>query len=520
MHTVRLSQAALPYLEASGRGSIVAISSVSGREADFAAGPYGTMKTAIVGYIKGLAFQLAGRGVRANVVSPGNTYFEGGVWQQIEQGIPGPVRLAMRAEPDRTDGHAGGDGPGRRLPVQPGVRLTTGTHLRRRRRADPRHPALTDVLEPPRAGPGHPGPAAAARPRAPMPVAEALEHLVGLQAQVPRVPHLALWDRLAGLRPGRAGRADDVARRRPDPAHADDDPHRHRGRRAGPAPAAAAGARPDVRRHRVGSAAARSGRRRGRGRGGRAARPNGRWAGPQLQRELAARHPGLDARGASTFGVSYWVPWVQPPPRGPVERLGRGGDDHGGGVAGRRARRGHLDDLVLRYLGAFGPASVRDIQAWCGLTRLREVVDRLGPRLRRFRTEDGVELFDVPDGAAARPGHPGARPLPRRVRQRRPVPRRPVPRRGRRRPRPADGRTGRLDGTVLVDGLLRATWAARRDGDATVLTVRPSAAAVRGRAEPRSWPRGSGCWASSRRTGSTTSASDARAGARPRRVQT
>jgi NAD(P)-dependent dehydrogenase (short-subunit alcohol dehydrogenase family) len=88
MHTVRLSKAALPYLEASGRGSIVALSSVTGREADFASGPYGTMKTAIVGYIGGLAFQLAGRGVRANAVSPGNTFFTGGIWDGIKQGSP------------------------------------------------------------------------------------------------------------------------------------------------------------------------------------------------------------------------------------------------------------------------------------------------------------------------------------------------------------------------------------------------------------------------------------------------
>jgi len=88
MHTVRLATAALPHLEASGRGSIVAISSVSGREADFAAGPYGTMKTAIVGYVSGLALQLAGRGVRANVVSPGNTYFPDGFWQGAETAMP------------------------------------------------------------------------------------------------------------------------------------------------------------------------------------------------------------------------------------------------------------------------------------------------------------------------------------------------------------------------------------------------------------------------------------------------
>src|SRR3954469_17611026 len=97
MSTVRLARTALPHLEASGRGSIVAISSVSGREADFAAGPYGTMKTAIVGYIKGLAYQLAGRGVRANVVSPGNPYFEGGFGHGAEQNMPDlyPSQLAQ-----------------------------------------------------------------------------------------------------------------------------------------------------------------------------------------------------------------------------------------------------------------------------------------------------------------------------------------------------------------------------------------------------------------------------------------
>jgi 3-oxoacyl-[acyl-carrier protein] reductase len=87
MGTVRLATAALPHLTES-RGSIVAISSVSGREIDFTAGPYGVMKAAIVHYVQGLAFQLAATGVRANTVSPGNTYFEGGVWHQIEAGQP------------------------------------------------------------------------------------------------------------------------------------------------------------------------------------------------------------------------------------------------------------------------------------------------------------------------------------------------------------------------------------------------------------------------------------------------
>ncbi|MGH9054276.1 MAG: SDR family NAD(P)-dependent oxidoreductase [Acidimicrobiales bacterium] len=99
MHTVRLVKAALPHLERSDNAGIIAISSVSGRESDFASGPYGTAKTAIVGYVHGLAFQLAARGIRANTVSPGNTYFDGGVWQTIEQGNPDLFQLAMGLNP-------------------------------------------------------------------------------------------------------------------------------------------------------------------------------------------------------------------------------------------------------------------------------------------------------------------------------------------------------------------------------------------------------------------------------------
>jgi NAD(P)-dependent dehydrogenase (short-subunit alcohol dehydrogenase family) len=104
MHTVRLVRAALPHLERSGNASVIAISSVSGRESDFASGPYGTAKTAIVGYVHGLAFQLAGKGIRANTVSPGNTYFEGGVWASIEQGDPELYRTALELNPT---GHMG-----------------------------------------------------------------------------------------------------------------------------------------------------------------------------------------------------------------------------------------------------------------------------------------------------------------------------------------------------------------------------------------------------------------------------
>lgn len=88
MGTVRLMQAAIPHVGRSESGSLLAISSVSGREVDFASGPYGTVKSALIAYMAGLAFQLADAGIRANTVSPGNTYFDGGVWQGIESGSP------------------------------------------------------------------------------------------------------------------------------------------------------------------------------------------------------------------------------------------------------------------------------------------------------------------------------------------------------------------------------------------------------------------------------------------------
>ena len=99
MGAVRLVNAAMPCLERSKAASIVAISSVSGREIDFAAGPYGTFKAALVHYTQGIAYQLAGKGIRANTVSPGNTFFEGGVWDQIRSGNPELYRTALGLNP-------------------------------------------------------------------------------------------------------------------------------------------------------------------------------------------------------------------------------------------------------------------------------------------------------------------------------------------------------------------------------------------------------------------------------------
>lgn len=99
MHSVRIVEAAMPFLLASKAASITTISSVSGREIDFAAGSYGAMKAALIHYTQGIAFNLAGQNIRANSVSPGNTYFAGGVWDQIERGNPELFATALALNP-------------------------------------------------------------------------------------------------------------------------------------------------------------------------------------------------------------------------------------------------------------------------------------------------------------------------------------------------------------------------------------------------------------------------------------
>jgi 3-oxoacyl-[acyl-carrier protein] reductase len=99
MGAVRLVDAAMPLLEKSKAAAVVTISSVSGREIDFASGAYGAFKAALVHYTQGLAYHLAGKGIRANSVSPGNTYFPGGVWSQIETGNPDFYKMALGMNP-------------------------------------------------------------------------------------------------------------------------------------------------------------------------------------------------------------------------------------------------------------------------------------------------------------------------------------------------------------------------------------------------------------------------------------
>jgi len=99
MHTVNAVAAAVPFLEKSPCASIVLISSVSGFEVDFAAGSYGAIKAALIHYAKGLSRQLVGKGIRVNCVSPGNTYFDGGIWQTIEKNMPDLFQSTLKVNP-------------------------------------------------------------------------------------------------------------------------------------------------------------------------------------------------------------------------------------------------------------------------------------------------------------------------------------------------------------------------------------------------------------------------------------
>ncbi len=117
----------------------------------------------------------------------------------------------------------------------------------------------------------------------------------------------------------------------------------------------------------------------------------------ELRSLLGAMWPDFDA-DAIANGVAYLMPLVQVPPRG---LWGRGGQPT---LARLETWLGapmdehpDLDRMILRYLGAYGPASVMDAQAWSGLTRLTEAFERLRPRLLTFRAETGRELFDLPE---------------------------------------------------------------------------------------------------------------------------
>jgi DNA glycosylase AlkZ-like len=305
-----------------------------------------------------------------------------------------------------------------------------------------------------------------------MPVGDAVEHLVGLQAQAPMPPYYGLWSRLEGFDPNELGRmliereavrltlmrgtvhlvtVRDAVLLRPLVQPAIERAHNGAfGRRMG-------GVDPEE----LGKAV-------------RAQLADGPLGARELGRRLVDRGLGDDAEAIGNAARVY-VPLVQLPPRGV---WGAGGQAKYATIeswtGGRLEQRPSIADVVIRYLVAFGPASVMDVQKWSGLTKLKPVLEELRPRLVTFVDEDGQELFDLPESPRPDAGVPApvrflgeydnillghadrSRIIPEDF------------------PWEAMLAPGRFVNNLLLDGMLRATWWIERAGKRrATLAIRP-----------------------------------------------
>ncbi|MFC9812732.1 winged helix DNA-binding domain-containing protein [Streptomyces virginiae] len=126
----------------------------------------------------------------------------------------------------------------------------------------------------------------------------------------------------------------------------------------------------------------------------------------EIREDLLREWPDADPQSLSV-AARCLLPLVQVTPRGVWGRSGQVRLTTVENWLGEPAGAAQpVDDVVLRYLAAFGPASVKDMQTWAGVTRLREAFERLRPRLAVFRDENGVELFDLPDAPRPDAGTP------------------------------------------------------------------------------------------------------------------
>lgn len=223
-----------------------------------------------------------------------------------------------------------------------------------------------------------------------LPAVDAIERLGGMQSQAPLAPYVGLWTRLAGFDPGELSKL--TEERRVVRTHlmratvhlvsARDclDWQLHfRARHAGSVAPLVRGL--DVDLDQLRAEATRLLRER----------PSTRV---ELGRLLHERWPGAEP-SALAFAAAREVPICQVPPRGVWGRTGPAAWTPVESWLGEPLRVTPVDDLVLRGLAAFGPASVADLQMWSGLTRLAEVVARLP--LIRFTTGDGRVVFDLPE---------------------------------------------------------------------------------------------------------------------------
>ncbi len=198
--------------------------------------------------------------------------------------------------------------------------------------------------------------------------------------------------------------------------------------------------------------------------------------GKRLRAALAERFPQLDSF-ATFYACRNLLGLVQVPPRGLWGRSAQVVSTTVQAWLGRPlATNPSIDDVVLRYLAAFGPAAPADAAAWSRLTGFREVFDRLRPQLRPFHDERGRLLFDLPD--APRPAADT------------PAPARFFPEyenlllshadRSRFHtgdaPPPWDLPPAPFRGAASWDGFVVATWTIEQDGGEPVLVLRPGRA--------------------------------------------
>jgi hypothetical protein len=310
-----------------------------------------------------------------------------------------------------------------------------------------------------------------------LPAAEVVEHLLGMQSQVPNNPYVGLWSRIEGFDPEELSHliadrqairmvlmrgtihlvtAHDCLRLRPEMQ-----PVLHRMLMVGS---------PYGKRLRgldVEAVLA----------AGRAFLEEQPRTGVELRGHLHERWPDGDP-AALAYAVQYLVPLVQVPPRALWGRSGRATWTTADAWLGQpvpttsAAADAGTEAMILRYLAAYGPATVMDVQAWCGRTRLREAMERLRPRLRTFRDEQGKELFDGQDGPLPDPETP--------------APPRFMPEYDNAllgyadRSRIVDEATRRLTlmengyvSTVLVDGFVRAVWKLTTQRKTATLAIEP-----------------------------------------------
>ncbi|MFJ4438143.1 winged helix DNA-binding domain-containing protein [Streptomyces sp. NPDC088923] len=296
------------------------------------------------------------------------------------------------------------------------------------------------------------------------PAVAMVEHLVGMQAQAPWPPYTGLWTRIEGFRHEELAEA--LSSRRLVRVLL------HRGTVHLVSAADCLALRPLVRPvlvrgHRAKVRAAFADAERIARLTREVLDARGPLTPTELGAALAELLPGTPAKVLADVARTT-VALVQVPPRAVWGAGGATRYATAEAWLGAEQRASGLPELVRRYLAAFGPATVADVQAWCGLTRLREVTDAM-PDLLRVRDEDGAALLDLPE--APRPG-PEA-PAPVRFLAEFDNVLLSYADRGRIVPEAARpylfSKNGLVPGTVLVDGVVRAVWRAEKG----VVTVTP-----------------------------------------------